>query len=140
MSKSRRQRLAKVEAALGAKVPDNLLAFLTEREPIDEGGFGFSVDEELLEIRTTFLLDGSGGNQQLDAVYARVGDVITPGALPFASDWAGNFFCLMVSGRRRGKVVYWDHERDEGDHSVRILASSLEKFISGLVTVDEDRT
>ncbi len=138
MAKSKRQRLEKVEAGLGAKVPDDLVAFLTEREPIDEGGFGFSSGDDLYEIRTTFLLDGSGGEQQLDAVYARVGDVLPPGVLPFASDWADNFFCLVVTGRGRGKVVYWDHEREEGDHRVKILASSLAKFIAGLAPVEED--
>jgi hypothetical protein len=86
----------------------------------------------------TFRLDGTGGRDQLDAVYALVGDVLPPGAIPCAEDWAGNFFCLMLAGRQRGQVVYWDHERDEGDHSVRVLAPSLEKFVAGLVPVEED--
>lgn len=124
-------RLKALEAKLGAPIPTNLVTHLGQRKPISEGGFGFRAKDRMWDIRTTFRLDKSS-EEQLDKVYGLVGDVLPPGALPFAEDWGGNFYCLMVSGRSQGQVVYWDHERDPGDHHTKRLAATLEDFYAGV--------
>src|SRR5262245_17245721 len=66
-------------------------------------------------------------------LYRRVGDVLPRGAVPFASDWGDNLYCLMLSGPYAEQVVYWDHERDEGDHRVEPVTGSVDEFYAGLV-------
>jgi hypothetical protein len=85
------------------------------------------------DIRTTYSLDNGDDSYQLDWIYDLIGDVMPPGAFPFASDWGGNIYCLMLSGPMSGNVVWWDHERDNEDHSVEVVAESLETFFASLV-------
>ena len=70
---------------------------------------------------------------QLDHVYALVDDVLPPSTIPVAADWGGNFYCLVLAGSQAGKIVYWDHERDLGDHRVEAVADSLDQFFASLV-------
>jgi hypothetical protein len=85
------------------------------------------------DIRTTFGLDSGDRNDQLDVLYALVGDVLPIGALPFAADWGDKSYCLILSGRQLGQVVWWDDERDRGDNSVESVAESLGEFFARLV-------
>jgi hypothetical protein len=89
--------------------------------------------DRIWDVRTTFALDHGNSADQLDRVYELVGDVLPPGPLPFAADWADNFYCLMLSGPLTGQVVWWDHERDEGDYSVEPVAATLTDFYAQLV-------
>jgi len=126
-------RLKALELRLGTRLPPDLTATLIDREPICEGSLALVTADRVWDVRTTFGLDAADKGRQLDAVYHLVGDVLPPGALPFAEDWGGNFYCLMLSGLHAGQVVYWDHERDEGDEPVEPLAGSLEEFYARLV-------
>jgi SMI1 / KNR4 family (SUKH-1) len=127
-----RRRLTALEAQLGVELPVGFGVTLTDREPIREGRVALVTPDRVWDVRTTFRLD-SGTKDQLDRVYELVGDVLPPGALPFAEDWGGNFYCLMLSGPRAGQVVFWDHERDGGDHQVEPVAGSIEAFYASLV-------
>lgn len=89
--------------------------------------------DRVYDVRTTFALDDGDKADQLDHVWELVGDVLPPDALPFAEDWGGNFYCLMLSGTLTGQVVWWDHEQDEGDHSVVAIASSVAEFYARLL-------
>jgi hypothetical protein len=71
-------------------------------------------------------------------LYDLVGDVLPPGALPVAADWADNFYCLMLSGPARGTIVYWDHEREVGDDRVVPVSGSISEFYSRLSPRPED--
>lgn len=134
MAKLDAQRLKKLESRLGAALPGDFVAILEHREPIDEGDVAVRSETRIWDVRTTYSLDDDrGAYEQLDRLYARVGDVLPPGALPFASDWGGNFYCLMLSGSRAGQVVWWDHEREAGDDSVEPVATSLADFYTRLV-------
>src|SRR5262249_60279849 len=128
-----RKRLAALESRLGTMFPAAFVATLIEREPIREGNVALVTPVRVWDIRTTFGLDDGDRSDQLDRVYELVGDVLPPGALPFAADWGGNFYCLMLAGPLAGQVVWWDHERDPGDDSVEPVAVSVGEFFSRLV-------
>jgi hypothetical protein len=113
--------------------PPAFVATLIEREPIREGNVALVTPDRVWDIRTTFGLDEGDRSDQLDRVYDLVGDVLPPGALPFAADWGDNFYCLMLAGPLAGQVVWWDHERDPGDDSVEPVAVSVGEFFSRLV-------
>jgi SMI1-KNR4 cell-wall len=127
-----RRRLTALEARLGIELPAEFSIALAEREPIRQGRVALVTPNRVWDVRTTFRLDSGGKEDQLDRVYELVGDVLPPGALPFAEDWGDNLYCLMLSGPRAGQVVFWDHERDEGDHRVEPVADSIEAFLAGL--------
>jgi hypothetical protein len=122
-----------LEARLGKELPADFTATLAQREPIREGSAALVTPERIWDVRTTFALGDGDKTDQLDRVYELVGDVLPPGALPFARDWGGNFYCFMLSGPDTGRVVWWDHERDEGDQSVVAVASSIADFYARLV-------
>jgi hypothetical protein len=107
-----RRRLASLEARIGRRLPNDLLAVLNEREPIREGSVALVTPDRIWDVRASFAFDDGDGADQLDRVYELVGDVLPPNALPFAADWGDNFYCLMLSGPSEGRVVYWDHERE----------------------------
>ena len=127
-----RGRLRALEARLGAAIPDVLLAALSEREPISEGAVAIVAADRVWDVRTTFSLNPGGREAQLDGLYELVGDALPPGALPFAEDWGGNLYCLMLSGPLAGQVVWWDHERGEGEDGVEPVAASVADFFARL--------
>jgi hypothetical protein len=126
-------RLTALERRLGSKLPADFIATLTLREPIREGNVALVRGDRIHDVRTTFRFDSSGGDDQIDAVYGRVYDAVPPNSLPFARDWAGNFYCLMLDGEYAGQVVFWDHERDADDHNVELLSQSIDEFYEGLI-------
>ena len=133
-----RRRLASLEARIGRRLPNDLLALLNEREPIREGPVALVTPARIWDVRSSFALDEGGGADQLDRVYELVGDVLPPNAVPFAADWGDNFYCLMLAGPSEGRIVYWDHERDEGDFHVEPVADTIEAFFAGLVLDPRD--
>lgn len=126
-------RIAALELLVGQKLPPELLALLSEREPILEGEVAFVTADRIWDVRTSYVLDDGDFRQQLDLLYGLVGDVLPPATVPVAADWGDNFYCLILAGPDAGKVVYWDHERDLGDHRVETVADSLPQFFSNLV-------
>ena len=127
------RRLAELESRIGRPAPPGLLAMLAERDPIREGDVVLFTPDRIWDVRSTYSLDDSDEADQLDGVYERVGHALPPGALPFAVDWGGNFYCLMLYGPSADRVVYWDHERDAGDPQVEPVADSIEEFFARLV-------
>ena len=131
-------RRAALELRLGHALPAALLALLVERPPIVEGDVAFVTAERVWDVRTSYALDDGETGHQLDRLYQLIGDVLPPDTLPLASDWAGNFYCLVLAGARTGQVVYWDHERDLGDHRTELVADSLDQFFAHLVAEPHD--
>lgn len=128
-----RKRLKALEARLGGQLPREFVTILTTKKPIRQGNVALVTPDQIWDVRTTFCLDDGRKVVQIDRLYELVGDVLPPAALPFASDWGDNFYCLMVSGPQVGQVVWWDHERDRGDHSVEPVAVSIADFHAKLV-------
>jgi hypothetical protein len=132
MGRMDKGRLAALEAQLGHRLPPDLVAALSDREPVVEGDVALVTPDEVWPVRTTYRLDGDE-DDRLGAVYKLVGDALPPGAVPFAEDWAGDYYCLMLEGPYAGQVVYWWHEREAGDHRVKPVAASVSDFLDGLV-------
>ena len=128
-----RKRLMALESKIGHSIPSDLLGVLAEGEPIRRGKVTRVTPGRVWDVRMTFSLDDGDRNDQLDSLYDLVGDVLPSGALPFAEDWGGDFYCLMLSGPHAGRVVYWSHERDEGDTRIEPVANSVADFFASLV-------
>ena len=126
-------RLVALERQVGHKFPSELLALLSAREPISQGEVAFVTSDRSWDVRTSYGLDDGDARQQLDRLYGLVGDVLPPATLPVAADWGDNFYCLVLAGPDEGKVVYWDHEREPGDHRVEAVADSLPQFFANLI-------
>ena len=83
-------------------------------------------------------LDDGADYLQLDSTFKRVHDALPSGMAPFATDIADNFYCIVVTGARAGRVVWWDHEREVGDHHVEDVAASFDDFMSSLTEFSDD--
>jgi hypothetical protein len=131
------ERINFVEALLGADLPASYRSFLsrpfaqpTELLTISSCGSQFTVQEFLR-------LDGGPAYLQLDSTYALVHDALPPGMVPFATDIAGNFYCV-VTGARDGRIVWWNHERKVGDNHVKEIAASFDDFMGSLTEFSGD--
>ena len=51
--------------------------------------------------------------------------------LPIAEDSGGNLICISCEGKDRGKIFFWDHER-EGEDNIYFIADSFDEFLNGL--------
>lgn len=61
--------------------------------------------------------------------------------LPIACDDGGNRVCIGITGPRRGKVFFWDHERESEsnpDSAVKQVKPSFPAFIKSLHTPEKD--
>jgi len=124
------ERIGMVERLLGNDLPENYITFLENGRWESEMAVPFRGD--LLPV-TCFLELGKGpAYKQLDTTFSFIHDVLPPDTLPIARDHDGNFFCLVLEGALAGQIVYWDHERTLGDHTVENAAPSLPDFVSSL--------
>jgi hypothetical protein len=65
---------------------------------------------------------------------------IPSNTIPIADDQCGNIILLSVKGQDRGKVYFWDHEREadpsQGEKpsydNLTLIADSFEEFINNL--------
>jgi hypothetical protein len=126
------ERIKFVESLLGADLPDNYRSFLSGSfsQPADlltvpSSGIELTVQEFLR-------LDDDADYLQLDSTFTRVRHALPPGMVPFARDIGGNFYCIIVTGTHDGRIVWWDHEREAGDHHVEDIADSFTSFMSSL--------
>jgi len=124
------ERIGRVEDLLGNDLPEDYVAFLEKPRFAQKMAAPFR--GRLWPVTCLFELGKGPGYQQLDGTLRLVHDVLPPGTLPIARDHAGNFFCLVLDGPRVGQVVYWDHEREIGDHTVENVSLSLTDFVSSL--------
>lgn len=67
-----------------------------------------------------------------------IGDRYPSDSFPIADDVFGNRICLIVKGRNRGQVYFWDHEMEthEGEDpnydNMTLIAESFTEFIENL--------
>ncbi|REJ82064.1 MAG: SMI1/KNR4 family protein [Planctomycetota bacterium] len=130
------QRIRIVERYIGETLPEEYIEYLQNGPAVEEGGFEIHFEGGQCGIRNMFRLDERDDSSQLDQVCRLVADVLPFGALPIAEDWGGNFFCLMLAGAAAGQVVFWEHERDDSDHSVVPVSESFQQFLRSIVPED----
>lgn len=133
MGRIDRGRLRALEAKIGCRLPSDFVRALGGLDPIRGGRVALITPDRIWDVRNSFGLDDGDRAGQLDDLYDMVGDVLPPGAVPFAEDWGGDLYCLMLSGSHSGQVVYWSHERDEDDMRVEPVAVSIASFFASLV-------
>jgi hypothetical protein len=144
-------RLAAFERAIGQKLPDDYRRFLVTcnggyvggrfwfRGPTPEGK---PADVGVHHIGG-FQGDWCVSLESHRECYQR-GD---PPRIPRALVWImddpfGNAICLGLKGEHRGRVFFWDHEREPDEESwdggvetagnIRLLANSFTEFVAGL--------
>jgi hypothetical protein len=142
--------LTSIEAALGVTLPADYREFMQT--------YGMSTFGELVQFRPIegeagplshfFGSQSAGSNSLVHNIEMYKGRMPTT-MIPIADDGAGSLICLGVRGRERGKVYYWDHDRewDEEDYleefgqamppeaqfeNVHLIAESFEDFIQRL--------
>lgn len=75
-------------------------------------------------------------NILLKQLYA--GKRVPTNTLPIGRDSVGNLILLSVKGQDRGKVYFWDHEREAGEgrepdySNLTLIADSFDKFLKDL--------
>lgn len=122
------ERLQKLEAVWRVRLPPEYRAFLleTSEAPV-------AVDPGFNAVRDVFELGNGPSYLQLDEVMRLVGDVIPPQAVPVAEDLAGNLYLLDCSdGPGSGRITWWDHERELGDHHTEPVEPSFRSFIEAV--------
>jgi hypothetical protein len=143
-------RLAKFERAIGQVLPDDYRRFLMECNGGYVGGrFWFRGPTPECKPADAGV-HHIGGFQDdscvsLEARYERYqGD--DPPRIPRALVWImddpfGNAICLGVKGKCRGRVYFWDHEREPDESwngtqasagNLQLLANSFTEFVAGL--------
>jgi len=133
------KELVRIEDEIGFNLPDDYREFVSKF-----GCYGF-------DGYVTFSLkvpchggDGSGvqvfyGLLEGDAydlltTFDSYKDRIAIEALPIALDPYGNQICLILTGKYRGKIYFWDHEEELLDKSnLYLIADSFDEFITSLV-------
>jgi hypothetical protein len=71
---------------------------------------------------------------------------LPPGIIPIATESCGNLVCLGITGKRRGKIYFWDHEDEFDEHgegrqdygNVYLVADSLDKFLDKLYELKDE--
>lgn len=82
-----------------------------------------------------FLSLGDTAGPSLESFADLMAGRMPPELLPVAPDPGGNFVCLGVAGDARGKVYFWDHEREHYPtdwSNVDLVADSFDAFLRGL--------
>ena len=129
--------VAAFEARIGRPLPDEyrriLLAFNGGRPKPD--GFRFALRRGPYTDSAVNWFYGLGSSPANDLDWNRdqVRLRMPPELLPIADDPGGNQICLGIDGDARGKVYFWDHEREgAGWTNVDLVADSFEAFLRGL--------
>jgi hypothetical protein len=82
------------------------------------------------------LYDGEYSN--LERRIRSLNERIPPDTLPIANDSFGNAILLGLHGDRRGKVYFWDHEKEPDSQpdwsNVSLVADSFDAFMRGLLS------
>jgi hypothetical protein len=135
------ERMAAFEGELGALLPDEYRAFLLRHNGGVPDREAFNVPGEDGGERPFHCFlplhdgpwddstpEGSQGFPLQAALADFRGEVGREDVLPVGKDWSGSYVCIGLVGEDRGRVLYYDHEREQ----LVPLAASLSAFLAGL--------
>jgi len=61
---------------------------------------------------------------------------VPPRLLPIADDPCGNLICIVLNGKDRGKICFWDHEcGPKGKHRISVLGANFDNYLKGLAFI-----
>ena len=138
--------IAKVEKKLGAELPTDYREFLLTTNggrPEPNIFIAHTRPGGSREVLAWFFCikedDSNDLLENVDIFQNRLPESL----LPIATDPFGNIICLSIEGRDRGKVYFWDHEKEAvkvdpfGYDNVYFIADSFEEFLKSLLTSPE---
>ena len=122
-------RLTKLTDRLGAVLPPEYVEFLQGHRAVT-GEWIVASNPDYWGVSCFFELAGGGKDQQVDAVYRILWDVLPAGTLPIDENEAGNLYLLDCNeGPAKGSLLWWDHERELGDVRTELVSRSLADFL-----------
>lgn len=132
-------RLKNLEKTIGQPLPDDLRNYLVA----NNGGCPKDHDLWLPRkrrpsgmVHTVFGLHNGPKYQRLDSIWEEYKKHMLAGLLPFADDGGGNFYCIQLKGRDRGKIYGWNHEDGYAETPRKahfdFVANSFTEFLSFL--------
>lgn len=117
-----------VERVLGIRLPDDYAEFLRSHKAEDQAGMYVQSNPDYWGVRKLFDASNEPEYSSVIGVMRLVGDVIPPDMVPIGEDWSGNMYLMTYAGPDRGRVVWWNHEREIGDFEVDHVAASFREF------------
>jgi len=129
-----------VEAKISRAVPATYRKFLLDHngghpEPAD---FHFADSKEDGGIVAAFFGVNVSGAMNLEDTLRTYADRIPTRMFPIAHDPGGNLILLVVSGKDKNKIYFWDHEEEaeEGEppteDNLTLISNSFTAFLNSL--------
>jgi hypothetical protein len=127
------ERLIALEDALGAKLPAEYAAFLKLHRTEKRLDRVVATDSGYWDVHALFEFADGPIDVQVDRAYKVVCDVLPPSMLPIAEDSAGNFYCLVIDGQKKGRVVFCVQAEPGRNQRIRDVSPSFGMFLQGLL-------
>lgn len=136
--------LASAEKMLGRNIPDPYRSFLLEHNGgrPDANEFRMAGSRpgttQPGAIKSFFGIGMPERTLNLDYALETFADRIPAWSFPMASDPGGNLILLAAEGTRKGRVYFWDHEREADDgeppkeDNLYLIAESFDIFLAQL--------
>lgn len=132
--------LANAEKMFGRNIPDPYRSFLLKhnggRPELNE--FRMAGSARPGAIKSFFGIGMSERTLNLDYALEAFADRIPAWSFPLARDPGGNLILLAAEGSRKGRVYFWDHEREADDgeppreDNLYLISDSFEEFLAQL--------
>lgn len=134
--------LDELEAYLGARLPPEYRAFLHRtnggRPDPEEGFYGYRGDRSGGSLLNFFYaVTHEKKTYTLAHAYFKWEGRVPRDLLPIGWDAGGSLVCIGISGKRYGKIFFWDMEdeglegRPPGYRNVHLLADDMDSFLEG---------
>ena len=138
------EALVGAEKMLGRNVPDAYRSFLLKHNGGRPDAAEFQMaaartsTTEPVAIKSFFGIGMPEGTLNLEYALETFGDRIPSWSFPIARDPGGSLILMAAEGPRKGKIYFWDHDReaDDGDppteDNLYLIADSLDDFLAKL--------
>ncbi|HEV7369455.1 SMI1/KNR4 family protein [Arenibaculum sp.] len=129
-------RLADFEADLGFTLPEDYRDFLLAHNggtPVPSTFVSAREGEDRIE--SLYGLHDGPDHLRLDEMWGIYRRRLPRGVLPVGDDPFGNAICIALAGRHRGRIYFWDHEREPEDDPFEALTALADGFTAFLASL-----
>ena len=133
--------LVKFENDLGVKLPSQYRDWLIKYNGMgwEKEVFHITDKEGDSRIHHVYGLHDGPDSRRLDITYKVFKGRIDSHVFPIADDPFGNQVCLGISGNKRKKIYFWDHERElDVDDNPILISDSFNAFLESLQDEEYD--